>query len=106
MAVLQVGVPPGADAAEVRRIGKELVAGGDVDGLAVERDAAQAAVPATALPVDVRRVPVEDLPDLARIEVDQVHAAVALALVAAAHHRGRYELQWPGAPRGPFTIAW
>ena len=71
---------------ELRRIGEELVACRDVDDLAVEGDAAQAAVPAAALPVDVRRVPVDDLADLARVEVDQVDAAMALALVAAAHH--------------------
>ena len=53
----------------------------------VEGDAAQAPVPAAALPVDVGGVPVEHLLDLARLEVDQVDAAVALALLAATHDR-------------------
>ena len=82
---------------EIRRVREQLVARGDVDDLAVERDAAQAAVPAAALPIDVRGIPVDDLADIARLEVDQVDATMALALVAAAHHRRRDELQRSGA---------
>ena len=107
VAMLEIGIAPGAEPAEVRRVGEELVARGDVDDLAVEGDAAQAAIPAAALPVDVGRVPVDDLADLAPVEVDQVDAAMALALVAAAHHRGRDELQRSG-PRqaAAVTISW
>ena len=45
VAVLEVGVAPGADRAEIRRVGEELVARGDVDDVAVEGDAAQARGP-------------------------------------------------------------
>jgi len=51
------------------------------------RDAAQAAVPATTLPVDAGGVPVQGLGGHAAVEVQQEHAAVALALATAAHHR-------------------
>ena len=57
--------------------------------IAVERYSAQATIPAAALPVDIRLVPVDGLPDLAILEVDEVDATVALALVTAAHNRGR-----------------
>ena len=92
---------------ELRRIGKELVARRDVDRITVEGNAAQATVPAAALPVDPGGVPVEFLAHLARIEVDQVDAAVALALVAAAHHRSRDELQCSAARQAVgITISW
>ena len=44
LAVLQVGVSPGRNRFEVRRVGNQLIAGGDVDSLSVERDPAQATV--------------------------------------------------------------
>ena len=46
VAMLEIGVAPGADRLEIGGIREELVTGRDVDGLAVEGDAAQAAVPA------------------------------------------------------------
>ena len=88
VAMPQVRVAPGSEQPEVGRVGEELVARRDVDHLAIEGDAAQAAIPAAALPVDVGGVPVDGLPDLAPLEVDEVHATMAFALVAAADHRG------------------
>ena len=42
-----------------------------------------------------------------RVEVDQVDATMALTLVAAAHHRGRDELQRSGALQAAtVTISW
>jgi hypothetical protein len=70
-------------------IREQLIACGDVDRLTVERDAAQATIPAAALPVNVRFVPVDGLPDLAFLEVYQVDATVALALVTASHYGRR-----------------
>ncbi len=81
---------------EMRRVGKQLVARRDIDDVAIEGDAAKTAVPAPALPVDVRRIPIDDPTDVVSIQVDQVNATVALALVAAAHHRGRDQLQRSG----------
>ena len=100
VAMPEVRVAPRSDQLEVRRVGEELVARGDVDDLAVEGDAAQAAVPAAALPVDGGRVPVDDLPHVPSLEVDEVHAAVALALVAAADDGRRDELHGALRPAG------
>jgi len=90
--MLQVAVAPGTDAVKVRRIRKQLVAGGDVNGLAIERDTAQAPVPAAPAPVNVRSVPVDGLCDRLPFDIDQVDAAVALALVTAANDRRCYKL--------------
>src|SRR5690606_8955776 len=65
---------------------------GDVDGLAVEGDAAQAAVPAAALPIDRSSVPVDRPADVAPFEVNEVYATVALALVRASDDGRRDEL--------------
>ena len=100
VAVLEIRIPPGAGGPEVRREREELVAGGDVYEPAVERDAAQAAIPAAALPVDVALVPVDRLPDRAVLEVDQIYAAVALTLLAATDDRGRDELHCVDRTRG------
>jgi hypothetical protein len=85
----QERVAPGAHGLEIGRVRKQFVAGGDIDEVAVERDAAQAAVPATPLPVDVRRVPVDRLTDVALLEIEQVNTAVTLPLTAATDDRGR-----------------
>ncbi len=87
VAVPQIGVAPGADQAEIGSVGKQLVARGDVDDVAIEGDAAQPAVPAASLPVDRGRVPVELLADRLALEIEQVHATMAFALVAASYHR-------------------
>jgi hypothetical protein len=46
---------------------------------------AQAAIGAASLPVDVDRIPVDLLLDVLPVEIDQVHAAMTLALAAAAN---------------------
>lgn len=91
---------PGADGFEVGGVGEQFVAGGNIDSVAVERDAAQAAVGAAALPVDVGGVPVDRLVDRLPFEVDQIYAAVALALLASANDRACDKLDY--MPPNPF----
>lgn len=81
--VLQERVAPGIDFLETRGVSEQLVARRNEYPVPVERDPAQAAIPAASLPVDIDRVPVDRLPDLLLLEIDQVDAAVALALPAA-----------------------
>ncbi len=61
VAVHQEAIAVRGQQLEVRRVDKQLVAGGDKHPLTVKGDASQAAVPAPPLPVDIRRVPVDDL---------------------------------------------
>ena len=87
VAMLEITIAPRPDQPEVGCIGEELVACGDVDGLAVELDPPEATVPAAALPVDAHRVPVEDARGPVEAEVHEVDATMAFALAAAAHDR-------------------
>jgi hypothetical protein len=93
VAVLEIAVAPAPDPLEIRRVGEELVARRDVDGLPVERDAAKAAIPAAAMPVNVGGVPVERLANGPGVEIDQIDAAVTFSLLAAADDGGRDEFQ-------------
>ncbi len=103
VAMPEIRVAPRRDRLEIRRVGKELVASGDVDDLAIECDAAQAPVPTAALPVDGSRVPVEGLAHVPPFQIDQEHAAVTLALVRATYDRRRDELH--GRVRAGHTSA-
>jgi hypothetical protein len=63
---------------------EELVARRYPDFVMVEGNAAQAAIRAAAREVDVAGVPVDDLASLLPVEIDDVDAAVAFTLLAAA----------------------
>ena len=89
MALLEIGIPPGADAAEVRGVGIHGVAGSDVDDVAVEGDATQPPARAVGCAPGSGVAALKDQARLARIEVDQVGTALALAGLAAAHDRSR-----------------
>ena len=83
--VLQVGVAERSLHPKRRVVHEDLVARGQVHAVAAKRDAAQAAIGSAPLPADRRVVPVEHLFDVARREVDEVDASVALALVTRTH---------------------
>ena len=70
-------------------IAKQLVAGGDVDIVAVEGDAAQASIRPPAFEINIARIPVDVLLTRLLFEVDRVYAAVALTLLAATNDRCR-----------------
>jgi hypothetical protein len=93
VAVLEIAVTPAPDPLEVRRVGEKFVTRRDVDRFPVECDAAKAAIPAAAMPVDVGGVPVEGLADGPDVKIDQVYAAVTFSLLAAADDRGCNEFQ-------------
>jgi hypothetical protein len=93
VAMLEIAAAEGALDAEAAIVHEELVARRDVDLLAKEGDPPQPAVPAAAREVDVARVPVDHLPRLAAREVDEIDAAVALALAGAADDGGGDELR-------------
>ena len=85
MAVLQIGVRAASLDFEFAVVTKKFVACGNQYIVAVERDAAQAPVGATSLEIDLARVPVYVLLNLLLLKIDREHAAVTLALLAAAH---------------------
>ena len=81
VAVLQVSAAERALNVEFPVIDEQLIAGGDIGLSREKRNAPQAPVPATALPINVGGVPVHHLAHFLPGEIDQVHAAVAFALL-------------------------
>ncbi|HUG85469.1 MAG TPA: hypothetical protein VMM13_12940, partial [Euzebya sp.] len=81
MTVLQVGVGERPQPFELGAVDEDLVAGGEVDLLAPERDTTQPAVAASSLPVDICVVPVDDLPMLGSFQIHEVDAPMAVTLV-------------------------
>ena len=79
----------------------QRVAGRDVDRVAVEGDATQPAACAVAGAFDAGVAALEDAARFARVEVEQVSAALALAGAAAAHDRSREYLQLRRASCAP-----
>ena len=57
---------------EVAVVPEQFVARGDVDGVLVELDAAQAPVRIASFEVDAARIPVDVLHDLVLIEIDRI----------------------------------
>ena len=86
MAVLQVGVAVRGNLLKPLVEHKYFVTGGNVDVVVEEGDTAQPAIPAASLPIDVHLVPIDRLQKFCGFCVQQVYAAMALALVTAAHH--------------------
>ena len=84
---VQVGVAERSLAREPAVVHEDLVARRQVDQPVVERDAPEPAIAPPPLPVDVGIRPVEDLLGRAGLQVHQVEAAVALALMHGADHR-------------------
>lgn len=64
-----------------------LVAGRNIDFIVVEFYAAQPPIPAAPAPVDIHIVPIHWFEQFVGISINQVHATVALSLVATAHYR-------------------
>ena len=85
VAVLQVPVAVRRLDLEVPVVPEQFVARGDVDGVLVELDAAQAPIRTASFEIDAAGIPVDVLDDLAPVEIDRIHAAVALALLGASH---------------------
>ena len=83
--VFEIGVSPGADQFEIRVIGKQLITGRDVNGVAVKCDTAKTTIPPSSGPVYVLRVPINFLINFLIFEVDQENATVAFALMTPAY---------------------
>ena len=88
MAMLQGAAAVAGLQREVRRVDEEFVARGDIDffgcgRVGPEGDPAQSAVPSPAGPVDVHSIPIDLLFNTVLAEVDQIDAAMALALLGA-----------------------
>ena len=73
---------------EAGGVSKELIAGGNVNSVVIECDAAQAAIRAAPMPVYVRGIPVNNLRDTTLPEIEQVDATVAVAFLGTANDRG------------------
>src|SRR5690606_39168055 len=97
--MLEVRRTVGSEPREVAVVHEQFVAGGDEHALPIECNAPKPPVPAATLPVYVGGVPVDRLCDSPVVEVDEVNAAVAFALLAAANHRGCDQCGhfWPAA---------
>ena len=87
---------------ESGRVSKELIAGRDVNGVVIERNTTQAAIGAATVPVNVRGIPVNNLSDATLLEVEQVDATVAVALLGTANDRGCEKLCVYQPPPKPF----
>ncbi len=85
MAVLQITIPVGGLDLEAAVVTKKLVACRDIDVVAIECNAAQAAVGAANLEVYVTLVPVDVLLDFLFFKINRIYAAVTLALPTTAH---------------------
>ncbi len=85
MAVLQISISVRLLDLKITVVAIQLIAGGDVDVITVECDAAQATICPATFKVYAARVPVDMLLARLRIEIDRVYAAVAFALLAATH---------------------
>src|SRR5690606_16140560 len=81
VAVLQIRISKGALDASLGIEDEQFIAGGDVDVIAVDGDAAQPAIAASPGPVDVDVVPVHQPTVPAGFEVHEVDAAMAFALM-------------------------
>ncbi len=75
------------DVLELPIVDEQFVACGDEHFVTVESDAAQPAIPAPALPVDVRGVPVHGFGNPIFFYIDQVDTTVTFALTGAADNR-------------------
>ena len=69
-----------------RCIFKQLIAGCDKNPVTIKRNAPQAPIPASSLPVDIGGIPIDGLSGLPQVEIKQVNATVALTLAAAANN--------------------
>lgn len=87
VAVFQEAIPKGTQLPELLVVDEQLVARSDIHLVVMERDAAKSTVPATPGPVDIRGIPVEKLMHTLCCRIDQIDAAMALALFAAANNR-------------------
>ena len=91
MAVFQITTSKRLADLEISVKAKQFVTGGDVDVVAIERDATQTAFCAAAVEIDLAAVPVNVLLTCLGFEVDRVNAAVTFVLLAAAHDGRRNE---------------
>jgi len=91
VAVLQIAIAPGITDLEVAVVTEQFVTARNINIIAIEANASQAAVCATAFEIDATGIPVDMLFTVLILEINRKNAAVALALLAAAHNGGRDE---------------
>jgi len=89
VAVFQIAISIGLGDLKIAVIAKQLIAGGNVNIIAVESNAAQATIRASAVEIYVARIPVDVLLTRLLFEVDCVYAAVTLTLLTATNDRCR-----------------
>ena len=92
LTVLQVGIAPGLDEFKVGSKGKQFITGGDINALTIDSNTTQSPVPAAALPVDARRIPVNGLLHGLCVEVNEVDATATFTLFGTTHNRAGDEL--------------
>ena len=90
LAIIQVGVLPGTGLPELLVVSQQAIARCNVDRVAVDRDATQAATAFLAKPLDIREVVVDFFEDGLVGEVNQIGATVDLTLGGAMNNR-RYQ---------------
>jgi hypothetical protein len=103
MKMFQVRTTVGTDHLKFRRVHEKLIAGGNVNFVAIEGDTSQPAVPTSSLPIDVAGVPVYGQGGLSLINIDQIYAAMTLALVASPYNRTRNKNRHGVGLKVPFT---
>jgi len=90
--MLEIAVTKRSCAVELPVVAEEFIAGRDEDVITVKRDSAQASVGTTAFEVDAAGIPVDYLPAVAFLKVDDVDTTMAFALLAASDDRRRDNL--------------
>jgi len=90
--MFQVAVPIRAADIKAAIVDKQLVTRSNKDLVTIELDASQTAIGTAAFKVDLTGIPVDMLKALLLFKVDRKYATMALALLTAAHDRGRDQL--------------
>ena len=86
MAMFEIRVPERTPDLKILAINEQLIAGGNVNFVIIKLDAAQAPVPAASGKINIRGIPVNVLECLLLVEIHAKDPAVAVPLLAAAHH--------------------
>ena len=89
MAVLKVRVFETSHQTKTLVEAKQLVARDDIDLLTVKGDSSQTTVPASSAPINIYRIPVHGLEQLAALSVNQVDTTVALPWPSSTNNGSR-----------------
>jgi hypothetical protein len=103
VATFQVLVCIGLQQLKIAAEDEYLVTPGQIDFTFIEGDAAQSTISSAPFPINFTLVPVNNLLNLSRIEIDYVNSSVTFPLSGGTNDRGRDYLWQLGHDCGGFT---